>query len=80
MKVKIADLPSWSTASYSGKPDTSKTELSALGEHLNLCRALSGRLFALRCGFEAAKRFMAAHVVTTLVLATLLIGVGLWVF
>jgi hypothetical protein len=69
--------PSWSTASFGDTADTSPMELSALGEHLDLCKVSQGRLFALRCAAEAMNGFVAARFVTTLVvLAALLIGVG----
>lgn len=68
--------PCWSTASFGDAVDTSPMELSALGEHLHLCRSLSGRLFVLRCGAEAVQGFVAARFVTTLVVLTLVIGIG----
>ena len=49
-------------------------ELSALGEHLDRCKASHGRLFALRCAAEAMNGFVSARFVTTLVVVTLLIG------
>lgn len=52
-------------------------ELRALGEHLRVCQAPHGPLFALRCGLEHASRFAAARFVTTVVvLLVLLVGVG----
>lgn len=51
-------------------------ELSALGEHLLLCRSLSGRLFVLRCAAEAVQGFVAARFVTTLVVLLLVLGLG----
>jgi hypothetical protein len=68
--------PNWSTASFGDAVDTSPMELSALGEHLHLCRSLSGRLFVLRCGAEAVQGFVAARFVTTVVVLTLVIGIG----
>jgi len=68
--------PCWSTASFGDPADTSPMELSALGEHLHLCRTLSGRLFVLRCGAEAVQCFVASRFVTTLVVLSLLIGLG----
>ena len=66
--------PNWRTSSFGHTADTSPGELSALGEHLDLCHATSGRLFALQCGGEALHRFLATRLVTTLVVAALLIG------
>ncbi len=51
-------------------------ELSELGEHLEVCRALGGRLFALRCAAEGVRDFVAARLVTTLVVAALIAGLG----
>lgn len=66
----------WSTSSYGDSTDTSPMELSSLGEHLSLCQRLSGRLFGLRCGAELMHRFVAARLVTSLVLMALLITIG----
>lgn len=71
--------PFWSTASFGDTADTSPMELSALGEHLDSCKASHGRLFALQCMAERLNSFMASRLVTTLVVAGLLIGVGLLV-
>jgi hypothetical protein len=43
-------------------------ELSALGEHLDVCKASRGRLFALQRAAEALHAFITGHFVTTLVL------------
>jgi hypothetical protein len=64
----------WSTSSFGHAADPLPTELDALGEHLHQCRRLSGRLFTLQCGGEAVHRFMAARLVTTVVVLALLIG------
>lgn len=66
----------WTTSSFGDTADTTPMELSALGEHLDVCRALTGPLFALRCGAEAVHAFAATRVVTTLFAATVLISVG----
>jgi hypothetical protein len=68
--------PRWSTSSFADT-DTLPMEQSALGEHLVLCKGLTGRLFALRCGADAVHRFVAPRFVTTLTVAALLIGVSL---
>ena len=67
--------PFWSTASFGDSTDTSPMELSALGEHLDLCKGTNDRWFALQCVGEALNGFIAPRFVTTLVVATLLIGV-----
>jgi len=51
-------------------------ELSALGEHLSLCRASNGRLFTLQCVADSLNGFMAARFVTTLLSLALLIAIG----
>ena len=77
MNTDSHDTPHWSTASFGDTADTSPVELSALGEHLNLCQDARGRLFALKCGAEAMHGFVAPRLVTTLaVLAALMIGIA----
>ena len=75
--------PRWSTASFGEAADTSPMELSALGEHLSLCRSLSGRLFALRYRAALMHGVIASRFVTTVVavvlLGSVLIGTGLLV-
>ena len=74
MKIQIASGPRWSTSSFADDVDSLATELTALGEHLAHCKALTGRLYALHCAADAVHRFVAPRFVTTLVVATLLIG------
>lgn len=74
MKTNVIATPSWSTASFGASADTSPMELSALGEHLDLCRGAHGRLFALRCVAQTMHGFVAARFVTTLLVVALLIG------
>lgn len=77
MNTKILAGPCWSTSSFGNVPEPSAMELSALGEHLDVCRRLSGRLFALKCRAQALHGFVAARFVTTLVaVALLLAGAG----
>ena len=72
--------PSWNTASSDQRPDTSPMELSALGEHLDRCKASRGRLFALQRAAEALHGYVRGRFVTTLVaviaLLVALIAVG----
>jgi len=68
--------PCWSTASFGETADTSPMELSALGEHLGLCKDSHGRLFALHCMAQSMHGFVAPRLVTTLVVAALLIGIA----
>lgn len=67
--------PFWSTASFGETADTSPMELSALGEHRDLCKEAHGRWFGVQCAAERVNSFLAARVVTTLVVAAFLIGV-----
>lgn len=68
--------PRWSTASFGEATSISATELSVLQEHLQLCRHLNGRMFAMRCQGDAVHGFITAHFITTLVAAVLLLGLG----
>lgn len=76
MHSHVIPIPSWSTASFGEAVDTSLKELSSLGEHMKLCQASCGRLFALRCAAQTLHGFVAARFVTTLALAALVIGVS----
>ncbi len=67
----------WSTRTFAADAQVLARELAALGEHLELCRAASGRLFSLRCSADAVHCFIAPRFVTTLVVAVLLIGISL---
>ena len=69
-----ASIPFWSTASFGEAADTSPMELSALGEHLGHCNGCRGRMFNLRRIGEAVHGFVASRFVTTLVVATLMLG------
>jgi len=78
MNTKTVTRPCWSTSSFGHTADATPMELTALGEHLSLCQALTGRLFDLHCGAEAVHAFVASRFVTSLVvLGVLLIGIGL---
>jgi hypothetical protein len=64
----------WSTSSFGHAAIASPAELSELGAHLRTCSGASGHLFALQCGGEAVHGFLAARIVTTLVVAAVVIG------
>ena len=66
----------WTTAAFSEPADTSPMELDALGQHYDHCQVKRGRWFSLQCMVEALHGSVAPRFVTTLVVATLLIGVG----
>ena len=76
MKANALASPPWTTSSFGGAADTSPMELYALGEHLGHCKGLNGRWFALQCVAETMNGFVSARIVTTLVVATLLIAAG----
>lgn len=76
MKMSSITSPLWSTSSFGDTADTTQTELFALGQHVHLCRSLRGRLFDARCAAEALHGFVASRFVTTLAVATLLIGIA----
>lgn len=77
MSVRIDPRPRWSTSAFANEDPAADHESSALGDHLTLCRAVTGRLFALRCGLDAVHRFVAPRLVTTLVVVALLVGLGI---
>lgn len=77
MTTDLVAAPRWTTSSFPADADTLPMEQSALGEHLAHCQRLTGRLFALHCAADAIHRFVAPRFVTTLTVATLLIGIGL---
>ena len=76
--ARLTSAPRWTTSSFGAEPQPSKLELSALGEHLQICRGSAGRWFALRRGVDKVHGFMAARIVTSLMAVTVLIGIGLW--
>jgi len=80
MKKNTLTSPAWATASIGDTPDTSPMELSALGEHLTICRGHTGRLFTLQCLAETANGFVSSRFVTSLVVLTILIAMGSLVF
>jgi hypothetical protein len=79
MAQVVNDRPPWSTASFGDAADTSPLELSVLGDHLDACKRSHGRWFALQCAAERMNGFVASRFVTTLTVATLLIGLlSMW--
>lgn len=66
----------WATTSNGDAPVTSPMELSALGEHLDICRGSGGRLFTLQCMAESANGFVSARLVSTVVVVALLVGIS----
>jgi hypothetical protein len=76
MTTSFQSGPHWSTASFGDTADTSPMELSALGDHLDLCRGLRGRLFSAQCRVEVVHGFVASHLMTTVLGAVALVVVG----
>lgn len=79
MRDKAHSIPRWATASYGVPADTSLVELSALGQHLDLCRSANGQLSALHCAAERVHGFAAARLISTLLVGLLLVALGLQV-
>lgn len=74
MKNSTISSARWTTASLGCTADTSPMELLALGDHLNDCRKTQGGWFAARCVADGVHHFMASRFVTTLFVATVLMG------
>jgi hypothetical protein len=67
---------SWSTAAFGDATESSWSQVAAMGEHLDLCKAMSGPLFSMHCSAEAVHAFAATRFVTTLVIVVLLLAAG----
>lgn len=76
METPVCTSSRWSSAALGAHAGLSSPELSALVEHLQLCRGSAGRLFGLHCLLDTLNGFVAARFVTTLVTLALLIGVS----
>lgn len=74
---RLPTRPRWSTSAFAHDQGTDDNVASALGAHLSSCRSVNGRWFAVRCGVDAVRQFVAPRLVTTLVVISLLVGVGL---
>jgi hypothetical protein len=74
MNAQANTLPRWATATFAASTDTSPMELSQLGAHVDRCNGSRGRWFALRCAVDAVHDFIAPRFVTTLVIASAVIG------
>ncbi len=70
----------WDTSSTSDSADSAPMEMCILREQLDGCRELRGRLFASQCNAQRLHRFLLAHLVSTLVLAALLMVFAILVF
>jgi len=72
---RIVSTSCWSTSTFGETGNALAKELSVLGEHLDLCRLMRGRLFALQCGADMVRGFLAARFVTTVVLSVSVLAV-----
>ena len=79
MNARALTSPRWSTSSFSHAADTSPMELSELGAHLVRCKGCQGRWFAVQCVADALHDFVVRRFVTTVVVASALIGMGMFV-
>ncbi|XVJ70816.1 MAG: hypothetical protein HEQ39_15255 [Rhizobacter sp.] len=68
----------WSTASFGEAPDSSPMELSSLQDHVHVCHGLRGPWFSARCRLEAFHGFVVGRLVTTVVVASVLVGAVVW--
>jgi hypothetical protein len=76
MNAQILSSPRWSTSSFADAADTSPMELSQLGAHIARCNGCRERWFTLRCVADALHDFVSRRIVTTLVVATAVIGIS----
>jgi hypothetical protein len=76
MNIQSAGAPFWTTSSFGDPADTSPMELADLGHHLDRCKQSRGRLFGLRRVAERTHGFVAARLVTTLVVMTSILALG----
>jgi len=74
---RLPPPPLWSTSAFAQDHCADDNVASALGAHLNSCRSVNGRWFAVRCGVDAVHQFLAPRLVTTLVVIALLVGIAL---
>ncbi len=74
--MQAALPPRWTTASIHDATDTAPMELLELGAHVTRCNGCRGRWFALQCAADAVHDFVAPRFVTTLVIASVAIGLA----
>lgn len=76
MHAHAATSPRWTTASIADATDTAPMELRELGAHVSRCNGSRSRWFALRCAADAVHDFVAPRFVTTLFIASAVIGLA----
>jgi hypothetical protein len=64
---RLVSTSCWSTSTFGETGNALAKEFSALGDHLDLCRLMRGRLFAVQCMADTLRGFLAARFVTTVV-------------
>ena len=74
MHVEAVTPPRWTTASIADATDTAPMELRELGAHISRCNGCRDRWFTLRCLADAMHDFVAPRFVTTLCIASAVIG------
>lgn len=67
-------LPLWSATELSFSPIYLLGDASALSKHLDHCKVVNKKLFAMRCGVDLLHSFVLRRFVTTVVVAFILIG------
>lgn len=76
MNPPTTATPTWSTSSFGDRTRNLTMDHRALGEHLHSCRGAQHRWFNLQCAGEVLNRFIAARLITTLVIATSVLATG----
>jgi len=73
MNQDISFTPRWTTAAFGASVQPSATDLFALGRHRASCDYARGRFFPLRCAVDATAGFVAARLITTAAMVTVVI-------
>ena len=76
MHAHVAPSPRWTTASIADATDSAPMELRELRAHVDCCNGKRGRWFTARCAADALHDFVASRFVTTLCIATALMGLA----
>jgi hypothetical protein len=76
MNARAIDRMCWTTSAFAAAADTSAIEVSALRNHIDHCNCSRGRYFAAGCVVDAVHAFVAPRLVTTLVIAFAVFGLG----
>jgi hypothetical protein len=63
----------WTTSAFGNHTDTLPGELKALGQHVNSCNQRHDRMFRARSFADALHAFTVPRLMTTLVMATVLL-------